>query len=103
MESLDKIRDTARSHDRTLIVEVPSSCRFLSRLPQVMGRDAGWLALYGGMAGGANVILIPEIPYSLQAIADTIIQRRKVPALPSHVSCCSYDLEQNSFHHHRNC
>lgn len=43
----DKIRDTARSHDRIVIVEV-------------MGRDAGWLALHGGIAGGADVILIPE-------------------------------------------
>eukprot|EP01128_Nolandella_sp_AFSM9_P002157 TRINITY_DN12545_c0_g1_i1.p1 TRINITY_DN12545_c0_g1~~TRINITY_DN12545_c0_g1_i1.p1 ORF type:complete len:396 (-),score=80.02 TRINITY_DN12545_c0_g1_i1:116-1243(-) len=63
-EALDRIRDTARSHDRTLIVEC-------------MGRDAGFLSLYGGMAGGANCILIPEIPYNIEAVANTIIKRRK--------------------------
>lgn len=75
-EALDKIRDTARSHDRIVIVEV-------------MGRDAGWLALHGGIAGGADVILIPEvvriwkvvlttkIPYDVDAIASFISKRDK--------------------------
>jgi len=61
-DAIDKIRDTARSHDRTIIVEV-------------MGRDAGWLALYGGISGAAHVILIPEIPYDVASVAQTIVHR----------------------------
>jgi len=63
-EAIDKIQDTARSHDRALVVEV-------------MGRDAGWLALHGGMAGGAHVILIPEIPYDVETILAKIHEREK--------------------------
>jgi len=61
-EAIDKIRDTAHSHDRTIIVEV-------------MGRDAGWLALYGGISGAAHVILIPEMPYDVASVAQMIVQR----------------------------
>eukprot|EP01123_Difflugia_compressa_P001035 TRINITY_DN1117_c0_g1_i2.p1 TRINITY_DN1117_c0_g1~~TRINITY_DN1117_c0_g1_i2.p1 ORF type:complete len:466 (+),score=79.29 TRINITY_DN1117_c0_g1_i2:150-1400(+) len=61
-EAIDKIKDTACSHDRTIIIEV-------------MGRDAGWLALHGGIAGAAHVILVPEIPYDVAAIGDTIRNR----------------------------
>jgi len=56
VDAVDKIRDTARSHDRVIIVEV-------------MGRDAGWLALYGAIAATADVCLIPEIPYSVSTIS----------------------------------
>ncbi len=62
-EALDRLRDTAESHDRVMLVEV-------------MGRDAGWIALHAGMAGGADAILIPEIPYTLSAVADVIKKRR---------------------------
>ena len=55
-EALDRLQPTAASHDRAMILEV-------------MGRDAGHIALNAGIAGGADVILIPEIPYSLEAIA----------------------------------
>lgn len=58
-EALDRLQPTAASHDRVMILEV-------------MGRDAGHIALTAGVAGGADVILIPEIPYSIAAIAAKI-------------------------------
>lgn len=58
-EALDRLQPTAASHDRVMILEV-------------MGRDAGHIALSAGIAGGADVILIPEIPYSLDKIAEKI-------------------------------
>ncbi|WP_053236824.1 6-phosphofructokinase [Sandaracinus amylolyticus] len=61
-EAIDRLSDTAASHDRVMLVEV-------------MGRDAGWIALHAGLAGGADAILIPEIPYRIDAIAKMIAQR----------------------------
>ncbi len=61
-DALDKIHTTAYSHDRVMVVEV-------------MGRKSGWLALEGGLAGSADVILIPEIPYDLSSIVEKIRQR----------------------------
>src|SRR6202030_3609177 len=61
-DALDKIHTTAASHHRVMVVEV-------------MGRDCGWFALAGGMAGGAHVILIPEIPFTIKKICDFIAQR----------------------------
>lgn len=61
-DSLDKIHTTAFSHDRVLVVEV-------------MGRHAGWLALEGGLAGSADVILIPEIPYDLEKVVEKVEER----------------------------
>lgn len=58
-EAIDRIRTTAESHGRLMVVEV-------------MGRNAGWIALFSGLAGGADVILLPEIPFSIQAIANAI-------------------------------
>jgi len=58
-EALDKLHTTAESHHRVMILEV-------------MGRYAGWIALHAGISGGADVILIPEIPYSLDRIIDKI-------------------------------
>lgn len=58
-EALDRLQPTAASHDRVMILEV-------------MGRDAGHIALAAGIAGGADVILIPEIKYSIEKIADKI-------------------------------
>jgi 6-phosphofructokinase 1 len=63
MEALDRLRDTAESHDRVMLVEV-------------MGRDAGWIALHAGLASGADAILVPEIPYRLEPIAKMIERRR---------------------------
>ncbi len=62
MGSIDRLHTTAESHKRTLIVEV-------------MGRHAGWIAFHAGLAGGANVILIPEQPFDLDRVCD-YIQRR---------------------------
>ena len=57
-DAVDKIHTTAESHHRVMVVEV-------------MGRDAGWIALEAGIAGGAHVILIPEIPFTLEKICRT--------------------------------
>jgi phosphofructokinase-like protein len=62
-EALDRLHTTAESHHRVMVVEV-------------MGRDAGWIALESGMAGSADVILIPEIPFDLTAVCDAINQRK---------------------------
>jgi len=61
-DALDRLHTTAESHKRVMVVEV-------------MGRHAGWIALYGGLAGGADIILIPEIPFDLGKVADAILQR----------------------------
>ncbi len=63
-DAIDKLHTTAESHDRVMIVEV-------------MGRDAGWIALSAGLAGGADTILIPEIPFEVEHIAAHIKRRRK--------------------------
>ncbi len=62
-EAIDRIRDTAESHDRVMLVEV-------------MGRNAGWIALHAGIAGGADAVLIPEIPYDIERLAALINERR---------------------------
>lgn len=61
-EALDRLHTTASSHKRVMVVEV-------------MGRHAGWIALHGGLAGGADVILIPEIPFSYDKIAEVVRRR----------------------------
>ena len=61
-EAIDRLHSTAHSHHRIIIVEI-------------MGHNAGWLALGSGVAGGADVILIPEIPYRSENIADAILER----------------------------
>lgn len=63
-ESIDKIYTTAMSHHRVMVVEV-------------MGRYAGWIALYGGVASGADIILIPEIPYRLESIIEVCNHRNR--------------------------
>ncbi|MCK9172569.1 MAG: 6-phosphofructokinase [Desulfuromonas thiophila] len=62
-EALDRLHTTAESHQRVMVVEV-------------MGRDAGWIALESGLAGGADVILLPEIPYDIEKICAAIRRRR---------------------------
>src|SRR5713226_8887151 len=64
-DAIDKIHTTAASHHRVMVVEV-------------MGRDCGWIALEAGIAGGAHVILIPEIPFTLQRVCEQIGEREKV-------------------------
>jgi len=63
-EGIDRIHTTAQSHHRIMIIEV-------------MGRKAGWIALDSGIAGGGDVILIPEIPYQVKKIVDYINKRRQ--------------------------
>lgn len=63
MEAIDRLHTTAYSHHRVMICEV-------------MGRDAGWLALQSGISGGADVILIPEIPYSLDKVVEKLKSRQ---------------------------
>jgi len=61
-EAVDKIHTTAESHHRIMVVEV-------------MGRDAGWIGLEAGIAGGAHVILIPEIPFTIEKICQYVAER----------------------------
>lgn len=61
-EGIDRIHSTAQSHHRVMIVEV-------------MGRNAGWIALHSGVAGGGDIILIPEIPYDIDVIINAVNQR----------------------------
>ena len=62
-EALDKLHTTAESHHRVMVLEV-------------MGRYAGWIALESGLAGGADVILIPEIPFQIEKVCEKIVDRR---------------------------
>jgi phosphofructokinase-like protein len=64
MEAIDRLHTTAESHHRVMILEV-------------MGRNSGWIALEAGIAGGADVILIPEIPYNIDVIAEKILKRNR--------------------------
>src|SRR5216110_756675 len=61
-DAIDRVHTTAEAHNRVIVVEV-------------MGRDSGWIAIYSGIAGGADVILIPERPFDLNEVAETIAQR----------------------------
>ena len=61
-EAIDRLHTTAESHHRVLVVEV-------------MGRHAGWIALHAGMAGGANIILIPEVPFDVDAVVRHVQHR----------------------------
>ena len=63
-EALDRLHTTAEAHDRVMLLEV-------------MGRTAGWIALYAGVAGGADCIAIPEIPYDVDRFVDKIRGRRR--------------------------
>ncbi len=63
-EAIDRLHSTAHSHHRIIVVEV-------------MGHRAGWLALGAGIAGGADVILIPEIPYDIYIVAESILKRSR--------------------------
>ncbi len=63
-DSLDRLHTTAESHSRVMVLEV-------------MGRHAGWIALYGGIAGGASAILIPEIPFHHEKVAEAILERER--------------------------
>jgi 6-phosphofructokinase 1 len=61
-DAIDRLHTTGDSHHRVMVVEV-------------MGRDAGWIALHSGLAGGADVILIPEIPFTIETVCESIRRR----------------------------
>jgi 6-phosphofructokinase 1 len=63
-DAIDRLHTTAEAHHRVMVVEV-------------MGRYAGWIALYAGVAGGADVILIPEVPFDLEKVAERIRERER--------------------------
>lgn len=63
-DAIDRLHSTASSHKRVMVIEV-------------MGHKAGWIALYSGMAGGGDVILVPEIPYRIRNMGHTILERLK--------------------------
>jgi phosphofructokinase-like protein len=69
MEAIDRLHTTAESHHRVLVVEV-------------MGRHAGWIALHAGMAGGANVVLIPEQPFDIERVCQLVEDRFKTKYAP---------------------
>src|SRR5438270_814668 len=64
MEAVDRLHSTAESHHRVMVIEV-------------MGRHAGWIAAYGGIAGGADVILVPEHPFRLSRVCDLLRRRER--------------------------
>ena len=98
MEAIDRLHTTAESHHRALIVEV-------------MGRHAGWIALHAGLAGGANVILIPERPFDIDKVVAWVehrFQTRYAPivvvaegAHPAHDELALTSAELDSFGHVR--
>lgn len=61
-DAIDRLHTTAESHDRVMVVEL-------------MGRDAGWIATYAGIAGGATVILVPEVPFDIAEVATIVANR----------------------------
>ena len=61
-EAIDRLHTTAESHDRVMVLEV-------------MGRHSGWIAVHSGLAGGADLILIPERPFNMEEVADVILKR----------------------------
>jgi ATP-dependent phosphofructokinase / diphosphate-dependent phosphofructokinase len=61
-EMIDRVHTTAEAHNRVIVVEV-------------MGRDSGWIAAYSGIGGGADVILVPEVPFDIEQVAELIRQR----------------------------
>ena len=102
-EAIDRVHTTAEAHNRVMVVEV-------------MGRDAGWIAMYSGIAGGADVILIPERPFDVDKVAESIRQRHargryfsivvaaegakfSADTDPSHGAPVLQDLDQDEFGH----
>ena len=69
MEAIDRLHTTADSHHRVLIVEV-------------MGRHAGWIAFHAGLAGGANLILIPELPFDIERVCELVGRRYEAHFAP---------------------
>jgi phosphofructokinase-like protein len=70
VDAIDRIQTTGESHDRIMVVEV-------------MGRQAGWIAAYAGVASGANLVLVPEAPFDLQEVSDFLKKRHEAGATAS--------------------
>jgi len=98
-EALDRLHTTAEAHHRVMVVEV-------------MGRHAGWIAVEGGLAGGADIILIPEFPFDVPEICSQILKRRErgklfsivvvaEGALPKDASLITQTEEKDAFGHVR--
>ena len=87
-EAIDRLHSTAHSHHRIIVVEV-------------MGHNTGWLALGAGLAGGADVILIPEIPYDPELVADAIRQRQRTGSTFSIVSVSEGAMPRDAAAAHR--
>jgi 6-phosphofructokinase 1 len=85
-EAIDRLHSTAYSHHRIIVVEV-------------MGHKAGWLALGAGVAGGADVILIPEIPYDIHFVAESILQRSRNGSPFSIVAIAEGAMSKEDSHH----
>ena len=83
-EAIDRLHSTAHSHHRIIVVEV-------------MGHNAGWLALGAGIAGGADVILIPEIPYDVDKVAGSILERSRSGKAFSIVAVSEGAMEKPDF------
>ena len=82
-EAIDRLHSTAHSHHRIMVVEL-------------MGHEVGWLALGAGLAGGADVILIPEIPYDVEAVASSISARKAAGSSFSIVAVAEGAIDQQS-------
>ena len=80
-EALDRLHTTAASHNRVMVLEV-------------MGRDAGWIALHSGLGGGADVILLPEIPFTIEAVASKVLTREYRGSSFSIVICSEGAVER---------
>ncbi|MGH9003700.1 MAG: ATP-dependent 6-phosphofructokinase, partial [Acidimicrobiia bacterium] len=98
-DAIDRLHTTAESHDRVMVVEV-------------MGRHAGWIATFAGMAGGADVILIPEEPFDIDDVCDRIRHRHMrgarfsivvvaEGALPKEGTLVTQEVEVDQFGHER--
>jgi phosphofructokinase-like protein len=97
-EAIDRLHTTAESHHRVLVVEV-------------MGRHAGWIALHSGLAGGANIILIPERPFEIDKVCKLVEQRFQLQyapiivvaegAMPAEGTMSTVEGEEDAFGHVR--
>jgi 6-phosphofructokinase 1 len=87
-DALDRLHTTASSHKRAMVIEV-------------MGRHAGWIALYGGLAGGADVILIPEIPFDHERVAEAVRRRDAEGCLSTLIVVAEGALEKAGHEHVR--
>src|SRR5215208_1305582 len=97
-EAIDRLHTTAESHNRVMVVEV-------------MGRHAGWIALHSGLAGGANIILIPERPFDIDKVCKLVEQRFELQyapiivvaegAIPEEGTMSTIEGEEDAFGHVR--